>query len=618
MIGILVLGFVVSYAQQKKPIPHLGSAPLSSSCIVANLPPDKPDSSVREHSEPADPDKRDPRFFLHKRRLPNSTWSNYFEDLGRNTMNKTNSGDLQLGASGKFTVYTQGTPPDNTMAISNAGKIAASINVKIGFYDSTGTRSSTAPNDLNISTFINDPLLTQSELFDPRIIYDAKSDRFIYVVLSGSTDIASKVVIGFSQTNNPQGAWKFYKLSGNFDGSSSWFDYPNIAVTDNELIITGNLFLYPDNSFNQVIILQINKAEGYSGAANLNYKYWDGIQDGTGNSAFTLVPAVNGSNDSYGPHVYLVSNTPPSGNIITFYEITDLWNVSTSQINIMTATVDMYSTPTADAQQLNPTRRLDIKKNRIRNAFFANGILHYTMITPTNSFGSVSAIAYGRYDVATNFNKLIYVGEAGFNFAFPSIMHFSNLEHKNTTLVTYLVSNKDIYPEIRALTIDENMVPSSSILIKAGTGFVNYGFGGSSERWGDYTTLARKYNSTKPEAWVFGCYGETNHNWGNFIAQITATQDIAPPEITLDTFYFSPNPTMRYINLNIATIDTATFQLKIYSLKGQLVREEMFLIPKGKHSKTFDLSGLAPEEYILRLAKNNIDLKPTKIILLGK
>lgn len=611
----LVFISLFAQAQNKKPTPHFGSAPLSSSCVVRNLPADQPDTNFIMHPEPEEPGERDPRFFLHKRKLPNNSFPNFYEDQGRTILNKTNSGNLTIGATGTFGVYTQGTPPDNAMAISNAGKTVASINVRIGFYDSTGA---TLQSERNISTFIGDNQIAQSSLFDPRVLYDPKSDRFIYVVLSGSTDVTSKLIIGFSQTNDPIGAWKFYKINGNVDGSSNWFDYPNVGITDNELIITGNLFSSTNNSFYQSVVLQINKAEGYSGAANLNYRYWDNIQDGNNVNAFTLVPAGNSGNENYGPKFYLVSNTAPSSNIITIYEITDTWNSPSAQINIKTATVDLYSTPASDAQQKGTTRRLDIKKNRIRNAYYNNGIVHYTYITPTNSFGAVSAIAYGRFDVATETNKLIYIGETGFNYAFPAITHFSNLEKKNATLLTYLASNTTIYPEIRAVYIDENMLPSPSILVKAGNGYVNYGFGGNSERWGDYTGISRRYNSTKPEVWVFGCFGETTHYWGNFIAQITASPDIPPVLVSTDSVYFSPNPTLRYLDMNVSTKDSALFNLKIYSLKGQLVREEQIDIPSGIHTKTFDLMGLSPEEYILKLTKNGVEFKPFKFLLLGK
>ena len=75
---------------------------------------------------------------------------------------------------------------------------------------------------------------------------------------------------------------------------------------------------------------------------------------------------------------------------------------------------------------------------------------------------------------------------------------------------------------------------------------------------------------------------------------------------------------MRYLDLNVVTPDTASYRLKIYSLKGQLVFDETSIIPKGKHTKRFDLIGFSPEEYILRLSKNEKEFKPSKFILLGK
>jgi hypothetical protein len=615
--AFLVFVSLVASAQNKNPRAHLGSAPLSSSCVVANLPPDQPDTIFHLHAEPEEPGESDPFFIIHKHRLPNSTWSNYFEVPNATTLNKTNSGDLQLGTQKKYGIYTMGTPPDNAMAISNGGKIVASINTRIGFYDSTINILRT---QLNTATFLADGSL-QSDLFDPRVIYDPKSDRFISVVLSGNTDATSKVIIGFSQSNDPIGAWKFYKLAGNFDGSQSWFDYPNIAVTDNELIITGNLFYTSGGTFNQAVIVQINKADGINGAATLNYKVWDNITDAQGQNAFTIVPAINGTMQSYGPNFYLISMSSQASTVLSFYEITNSWNSSSSQLIIKSINVDLYSTPPSDSRQKGTARLLDIKKTRIRSAYYANGLLHYAYSTPTNTFGTVSAIAFGRYDIATASVKQVYIGQAGYNFAFPAIMHFSNLDSKNVTLLTYLASGNLIYPEIRALAIDENMQPSAaSTQVKSGESYINYGIVGS-ERWGDYTGIARRYNSNTPETWIFGCYGETTNKWGNYLAQVFAEKDIIPLNplgIPPDSFYLSPNPALRYLDLNITTGDSATFGIKIYSLSGQLVLEDKTLIPKGKHLKTYDLIGLTPEEYIIRVSKNEKEFKPTKFILLSK
>ena len=103
-LALLSLG---ALAQNKIPQSHLGSAPLSSSCVVSNLPPDSPDTTFFFHAEPKEPDERDPRFIFHKRKLPNPSWGNYFEDESRKSLNKTNSGDLKLGAT-SLAVQTTG------------------------------------------------------------------------------------------------------------------------------------------------------------------------------------------------------------------------------------------------------------------------------------------------------------------------------------------------------------------------------------------------------------------------------------------------------------------------------------------------------------------------------
>src|SRR5204863_8223131 len=109
---------------------------------------------------------------------------------------------------------------------------------------------------------------------------------------------------------------------------------------------------------------------------------------------------------------------------------------------------------------------------------------------------------------------------------------FSNLDEKNITLLTFLNSNNTIFPEVRALTINEDMQASASIQLKAGDGYVAYNIG-PGERWGDYTGISKKFNSTRPETWIFGCFGEAGHHWGNVIMQLTANPDLLPPPVAL-------------------------------------------------------------------------------------
>ena len=45
--------------------------------------------------------------------------------------------------------------------------------------------------------------------YDPKVIYDPLSDRFILVFLEGSTSSDTRIVVGFTETNDPTQTWNF-------------------------------------------------------------------------------------------------------------------------------------------------------------------------------------------------------------------------------------------------------------------------------------------------------------------------------------------------------------------------------------------------------------------------
>ena len=190
------------------------------------------------------------------------------------------------------------TPLDNTIAISNGGIIVAMVNSNISYYTSTGTSTYTH----DVYSLINDATLTNS-LCDPKIIYDNVADRFIfYVQVCDEVVTHSKIVLGFSKTNNPSGGWWIYKFTGNPLGDNSWFDYPKLGLSTDEVFVTGNLFHGTSNSFNQSVIYQIPKTVCFAGGTLPTWHYYSGL---TG--AFTILPLSYGQAGSYGPGLYLVT-----------------------------------------------------------------------------------------------------------------------------------------------------------------------------------------------------------------------------------------------------------------------------------------------------------------------
>jgi len=297
-----------------------------------------------------------------------------------------------------------GTPPDNTMAISNGGFIVSANNDGVEYHNAAGQF-------LYVdfwANFINDPSLT-GMIYDPKVIYDSQADRFVMVVLHGSTAATSKVLVCFSKTNNPLtgGGWWIYNLSGNPLNNNCWWDYPNLGVSNNEIYVTGNLFTSGNNTFNQAVVYQISKAQGYAGGT-INFDTWSGFSS-TPFAAFTLVPASFGQQGNFGPGIYFVSNAAGGNNKIRLWHLTNDLG-SNPQFNTVSVNTTAYS-PAAPGLQAGTADQLDNGDCRIQNAFFLNGIIHFTFCSDAGS--GWNGINYNRLTVANNTNTSVMLGQVG-------------------------------------------------------------------------------------------------------------------------------------------------------------------------------------------------------------
>ncbi len=439
-----------------------------------------------------------------------------------------------------------GTPPDNTMAISNGGFIVTANNDGVEYYNSSGTY-------LYFdywSDFFNDATLT-SIIYDPKVIYDSGSDRFVMVVLHGITASTSKVIVCFSQSNNPQDGWWVYKLTGNPLNDNCWFDYPALGVSNNEIYVTGNLF-YTGSSFNQSVIYQIPKSPGYSGG-NISWSYWNNLSSSP-YGAFTLFPASNGFQGNYGPGIYFVSNNAGGANQIRLWDLTDDLTGS-PQLNSYTINTTSYS-PAGDASQLGSTDLLDNGDCRIQNAFYSNGIVHLVFHSDIGS--GWNGIFYKRINVSDHTIQSASLGASGsYNLSYPAVIPFSTSVNDKSVMIAYLRSSSSIYPQVRVVSCDNTMTWSTSTLIKSGDTFVDILTG--DERWGDYTGISRKHNSTSSRIWLAGCYGANitsqsiNNTFKTWVAEIyTTTLGSAP------TANFSGSPLNGSSPLSVHFTDLTT------------------------------------------------------------
>ncbi len=504
-----------------------------------------------------------------------------------------------------------GAPPDNSMAVSNGGFVVSCNNDGAVYFNASGTMQYAE----YWYDFFGDPNYT-SMLYDPKIIYDSQADRFVLIVLHGSTPSTSQVIVSFSKSNNPNDGWWVYTLTGNPLSNNSWFDYPNLGVSNDELFVTGNLFS-SSNTFNESVIYQIPKAAGYAGT-NFSWSYWSDL-DATNGTAFTLVPATNGHQGNYGPGLYFMSSISGGASNTILWDLTD--NLSGNpQLDSYSVNSGSYQ-PAANANQQGSSETLSNGDCRMQGAFYLNGLIHYVFHADVGS--SWNGIKYNRLNLSNGSNSGSSFGQAGtHDLSYPALASFATSATDKSVMIGFLRSSPSIFAEIRVVNCDDNMNWSNSVLVKSGEATIDFLSG--DERWGDYSGMSRKHNSPTPKVWMAGCYGANippagvNNSYKTWIAEISGnpTNAIEEQENQLPVKIY-PVPTYDLMNIEFETQDRSEITIEILDLEGKVVRLIYKDVPKmGLNKLIFNKEALSSGTYFVHIYSSSQTLKNEKIIVL--
>ncbi len=521
--------------------------------------------------------------------------------------NSTSSsrGSPEIGSNFPGNINTGYSPLDNSIAISNGGKIVSVANNSIEIYNTNGDLTYSN----SIDAFFNDPDITT--VCDPVIIYDSGADRFIFFAQECSGESAnSNLLVCFSTSNNPNANWWKYKITGHPLGDKTWFDYPKIAVSNNELYITGNSF-NDAGDFQQALLYQITKNDGYNGNT-LNWQYWYDI---TANP-FTLLPVSYGQEGNYGPGCYLIATESTGSSSIELYDLTDDLTATDEKLNHYNIPTEAYS-PAGDGFQFGTSTELDNGDCRALSGFYLNGVIHFVFHSDyTNGYNGIN---YNRLDVASQKNTNSTFGLNLYEYSYPSVASFAKTETDKTVMIGFGRTGAGIYPEIRVVSCDDGMNWSSSSLVHDGKGYCEYTTSpGSIERWGDYTGISRKHNNTTSTAWMSGMYGTTSNEWTSWIAEIIGSGSVSGIETISQNSDFNvfPNPVVEDFKTEFDMASNAKIDISIYDAKGILVRT-LYSGPAstGKNQFSFNKSNLGPGNYFITIRTNHQILKNEKIII---
>lgn len=444
---------------------------------------------------------------------------------------------------------TGSVPPDNTIAVSTNGFVISGINSNLFFSRTDGTVIYTQA----LADFFTD-LGLGAGYFDPRVYFDVVSKRFIVVALSGSESNVSSVCIAFSENEDPSLGWHFYKLKGDVLSESLWFDYPNIAVTDQELYITGNMFS-DANQFRYSTILQVNKENGYRGEA-LTYKFYAKMKEPTTNQFFfNVTPVTSGWTQHKAGGIRFLTNDPRGGsNITVLCQTSGTLNENPEFEILDVKTGDGYDvSPTVP--QKGTTNVLQTGDCRIQYAVELNGVIHFVLKAKINN---KAGLYFGRYDLTNNKLYTKVYAETDMHVSYPSLAPMGKDESDSRMLVQYLRSSDAIFPEQVAMVLEGNgsdFIFSEPIVIRDGDSFVN-ALDANNERWGDYSCVSRRFFNGLAETWTGGCFGRVR--FGTWIGQfIPADQDFR--DIFADKTVINEGDTIQFSYVGTDSLTSLTW-----------------------------------------------------------
>jgi hypothetical protein len=525
--------------------------------------------------------------------------------------------------------FSVNTPNDNDMAISDSGMVISVINTNI-FVRNTVTNVFFATKSLAAFTA---PINSKHQEFDPKVMYDPKTDRFVLVCLVGFVDTTSKIIVGFSQTNNPNGNWNLYTLPGNPLNNNLWSDYPMIAMTEKELFLSVNL-LYNDSSwqtgFVETLVWQIKKENGYVGTpliSNLhsNIKY-------NGKAIRNLCP-VKGGSKLYKPNMYFVSNRnlASQNDTVFLVNITDTIGAPSATVTTkaMVSNQAYYFPP--EGRQAVVSQSLATNDSRNLGAFYENNMIHYVHNTknPANNYVT---IYYGNITGLQSPTPTVtgyILPNDTMDFAYPNISYAGNSPTDNTSIITFDHSSDKVFAGCSAVQTDGSGNFSKVLRIKNGNNVINL-LTSNLERWGDYSGSQRRYNKPN-EVWMSGYYsyfyssGFPNAH-GAWITQIKRDTTIAVDttlyvsikyqEEKAESAALYPNPAKDLFSVEFNLSEPEYIAFELYNAQGQLV--EVLLrdwVKTDKNLFSFNTRDLDRGVYFLKLTGNKKTLITKKIVL---
>ncbi len=426
------------------------------------------------------------------------------------------------------------TIPPDTMGAAGPNHLMTMINSQVRIQNKNGGVIST----VSLWTFWNTNTGLSGHPFDPHLVYDSLTSRWIAVVDANGKSANSEMWFAISANNDPTGTWTYYKFTADSSNPKKyWADYPGLGVNKDYIAITNNMFTIssPYTSGGPKMWV-IDKSTLPPNPGPVSVK----VYPRQFTNGFTLQPAV--TFDSAESNLYIVDNGWYSGSTKK-HRVSRIQKTPTGA---QWSLVGYYNLThnygyNADAIQPSTNKRIKTNDNRLINAVVRNGHLWTAHTGGLPAGGGANRTAIFWYEANPVTPSLIQSGVidggSGIFYMFPSI----NVNKHNDVVIGFSHSDNTHYAEAvfsSRQSGDTAGWMSAPQVIKQGLDVYVKDFNHGRIRWGDYSATAVD-PADDTTFWTIQEYaakdvgvGQQNDRWGTWWGKVSFNHGTADLSVT--------------------------------------------------------------------------------------
>jgi hypothetical protein len=407
-------------------------------------------------------------------------------------------------------------PPDTAGAVGPA-HVFNPLNNNVWIFDRAGNQ---VARTVSLNAFWSG-LGIQGHTFDPRAIFDPFERRYIFVTMADAASPTSSLLVAASQTDNPTQGWASHAIRVDDAAQGAvWFDFPSVGFTSDKITIQINLFTRDSSQFAGSTVYAIDKRSLYDPPHQALLQRFTLTNQGA-----THVPAV--TYDSNFADQFLLARW--SGDIqgqgyLVCYRLSG--NVATGSATLVR--VGFIKTPQTWAPfppgdigpQVGSNERLSVGDDRLLTVCYRNGKLYacHAIMLPTAN-PTRSAVQWFEIDTATwSVVTAARIDDPSGNtcYSAPSLA----VNGDGQIMIGHAQFASTIHGS-GAFTLASASAPAQTIFAP---GLNTYKkpplFGGTSNRWGDYSHTQVDPNDT--DFWTVQQFADDPADtWATMWTQVT-------------------------------------------------------------------------------------------------